>query len=277
MATSEFLTFGDSGTDGVNKLSLINYTADQDRVYGNGYTTTLIRSQLHNKVLQQTSKMSAAVAQFLVNNNISALDTDAVATIATNIGGAVGAQSASSTHAATSKTTPVDADEIPIMDSAASFGLKKLTIQNLKKIPRTGTVTNDSAAAGEVGEYISSEVLVASAVPLTTNTGANVTSISLSAGDWDVNGIVLFSGIATIGMVFSDVSITTGGKTTLSAGTPMFGAAFDASTYGAIGIPTGNTRISIASTTTVYLIAFSNFSAGTGFSAFGKIHARRIR
>ena len=36
------------------------------------------------------------------------------------------------THAATSKTTPVDADELPIVDSAASNILKKLTWTNLK-------------------------------------------------------------------------------------------------------------------------------------------------
>ena len=36
------------------------------------------------------------------------------------------------THAATTKTTPVDADEIPLVDSAAFFGLKKLTWANLK-------------------------------------------------------------------------------------------------------------------------------------------------
>jgi len=39
---------------------------------------------------------------------------------------------ASSIHAATSKTTPVDADELPIADSATSFTLKKLTWANLK-------------------------------------------------------------------------------------------------------------------------------------------------
>lgn len=39
---------------------------------------------------------------------------------------------ASTTHAATSKATPVDADEIPVVDSAASNGLKKLTWANLK-------------------------------------------------------------------------------------------------------------------------------------------------
>lgn len=36
------------------------------------------------------------------------------------------------THAATSKTTPVDADELPLVDSAASNVLKKLTWANLK-------------------------------------------------------------------------------------------------------------------------------------------------
>jgi hypothetical protein len=35
-------------------------------------------------------------------------------------------------HGATSKTTPVDADELPLIDSAASFSLKKLTWANLK-------------------------------------------------------------------------------------------------------------------------------------------------
>ncbi|TPK18051.1 hypothetical protein [Mesorhizobium sp. B2-5-7] len=35
-------------------------------------------------------------------------------------------------HAATSKTTPVDADELGIADSAATFGLKKLTWANVK-------------------------------------------------------------------------------------------------------------------------------------------------
>lgn len=95
MATNEYQTFGDSGTDGVNKLSLNDYIADKDRVYGNGFTNKVVRSQLHNKALQQTSKMSAALAQFLVINNISALDTDSVATISNNIVLAVGKSVAS--------------------------------------------------------------------------------------------------------------------------------------------------------------------------------------
>ena len=41
------------------------------------------------------------------------------------------------THAATSKTTPVDADELPLQDSAASFALAKLTLTNLKAFLKT--------------------------------------------------------------------------------------------------------------------------------------------
>lgn len=48
-----------------------------------------------------------------------------------------GGSIASDTHAATSKTTPVDADEMPLVDSAASFGLKKLTWANLKATLKT--------------------------------------------------------------------------------------------------------------------------------------------
>jgi len=57
--------------------------------------------------------------------DVTIANTDGAITI-NSMGGAV------STHAATSKATPVDADEMPLVDSAASFGLKKLTWANLK-------------------------------------------------------------------------------------------------------------------------------------------------
>jgi hypothetical protein len=58
---------------------------------------------------------------------------------ATGATGAAGgaADIAATTHAATGKTTPVDADEIPIVDSAASNVLKKLTWANLKATLKT--------------------------------------------------------------------------------------------------------------------------------------------
>ena len=41
------------------------------------------------------------------------------------------------THSATDKVTPVDADELPLIDSAATFSLKKLTWSNLKSTLKT--------------------------------------------------------------------------------------------------------------------------------------------
>jgi len=57
------------------------------------------------------------------------------------------------THSAPSKTTPIDADELPLFDSASAFGLKKLTWANLKTLlfgspSITGTPTAPTAAAG---------------------------------------------------------------------------------------------------------------------------------
>lgn len=48
---------------------------------------------------------------------------------------------ATETHAASSKATPVDADEIPLADSAASWALKKLTWANAKSAIAAATMT----------------------------------------------------------------------------------------------------------------------------------------
>ena len=75
------------------------------------------------------------------DDNLASLASAATARINLGLGNvenktfAVG--TADATHAATSKTTPVDADEIPMADSAASWGLKKLTWANIKATLKT--------------------------------------------------------------------------------------------------------------------------------------------
>ena len=44
----------------------------------------------------------------------------------------IGTRVFGSAHAAASKTTPVDADEVPLLDSASAFAVKRLTWSNLK-------------------------------------------------------------------------------------------------------------------------------------------------
>lgn len=140
-----------------------------------------------------------------------------------------------------------------------------------------GTTTNNSANAGAVGEFINSTVVVGSAITLTSATPANVTSISLTAGDWDVFGGVWF----TVGA---------GGATALHAGInstsatlpPDPGAGSRASTVAAFGAGTQQVsslapaRYSLAGTTTIYLVAAQNFPSGAA-QAWGDISARRVR
>lgn len=141
-----------------------------------------------------------------------------------------------------------------------------------------GTATNDNATAGYIGEYVSSTIASGSAVSLTTNTTANVTSISLTAGDWDVTGVVDFQYGAT-----TSITNLVGGSSTTSATLGARDTFFDFET--AANVPTATadaafviptTRISIAATTTVYLVAQATFTVST-LKAYGTIRARRMR
>lgn len=142
-----------------------------------------------------------------------------------------------------------------------------------------GTATTDTASAGQVGEYISSGVLAGSAVSLTTNTRADVTAISLTAGDWDVSGVVAFSAAAT-----TTLTLVVGWLNTVSVTFPTVGS--DAGSgyqqhYGTWtqNVPTctfGPVRLSLSATTTTYLGAFATFSVSTA-TAYGLLRARRVR
>ena len=138
-----------------------------------------------------------------------------------------------------------------------------------------GTATNDNANAGRVGETISNAIASGSAVSLTTATTANVTSVSLTAGDWDVAGNVNFSASgATVTGAKAGLSSTS--ATVPSDGTECYSAAqlTTATATDTISVP--RKRFSLSGTTTIYLPAQATFSAGS-VGAFGSITARRVR
>jgi hypothetical protein len=141
-----------------------------------------------------------------------------------------------------------------------------------------GTNTNDSAAAGDVGEYVESIVTVGSAISLTSTVAANVTSISLTAGDWDVTGVTAFNPAGTTSITISRGSISTTSATIDTSPGRLAGHASEAQ------VPAGNAsfyplpvaRLSLSTATTVYLVATSTFTVST-LSAYGIISARRVR
>lgn len=138
-----------------------------------------------------------------------------------------------------------------------------------------GTATNDNAAAGYVGEIITSTVESGSAVSLSNATISDVTSISLTAGDWDVDGNVGYSTSgATVTQFLQGIATASGtaGPTGSYSKNPVSLSSDSNSWFQ--DAPTW--RVSISSTTTIYLIARSYFSAGT-VGAYGFLRARRVR
>lgn len=88
-----------------------------------------------------TGSAATAIAEFAAGDTIPIANggTGAVdaATARANLGIGTTVSVNSDTHGASSKTPPVDNDEIPLVDSAAAYGLKKLTWSNLKATLKT--------------------------------------------------------------------------------------------------------------------------------------------
>lgn len=143
-------------------------------------------------------------------------------------------------------------------------------------IPVQGTNTNNSAAAGDVGEYVESIIASGSAVSLVTSTAKTITSISLTAGDWDVAGAVSFipNGATSISAIGASISLVDNTSDTTYAWVDRFTAFVPAAFLGGYGIP--RRRVSINTTTTIYLVGVSTFTINSN-AGYGFINARRVR
>lgn len=136
-----------------------------------------------------------------------------------------------------------------------------------------GSDGTSSATAGDVGQYIESVIASASAVGNAFGDGefGNITSISLTAGDWDVYGVVgILAGTYTA--TNAAISVNTGNTTT----DHVIGSnelATEITAAHSVSIPAY--RLLLTGTTTVYLKAKC-----TGTEAdiyYGRISARRRR
>lgn len=148
-----------------------------------------------------------------------------------------------------------------------------MTITNL-----VGTAKADNAATGSIGEYVSA--MVGNTNITTTNTGQDIATITLTAGDWDVNGMVKFN-IVTATWTQQFLYIATGepGNSFINSTeytTQILDNSSSSTTPARTAITVANVRVSIASTTTIQLKVRVLFSAGQP-SADGSITARRIR
>jgi hypothetical protein len=143
-----------------------------------------------------------------------------------------------------------------------------------------GEPTTGNATAGNVGEYISSAITVGSPVALTTATVANMTSISLTAGDWDVTFTPSYIGGATTTVAFFENSISTTtatqDRTDNRVGSIFYNSLAIFGTLIEAPVPVGPARFSLSSTTTVFGVVRANFATST-CSVYGTLRARRVR
>jgi hypothetical protein len=165
-----------------------------------------------------------------------------------------------------------------------------MTLRGSSALPTAlviGAVNGSNAPPGTIGEYISSTIL--GGFQLTSATPANITSMLLSAGDWDAWGVIDYTiaGDTPHATLFSSGISGTSGAFGPQAGGPGFGAdptltltlpdsVFASGTLQIQATP--KIRINITVPTTVYLVGQANFSGGAAFvSTGGTIQARRQR
>lgn len=135
----------------------------------------------------------------------------------------------------------------------------------------TGTTAGGNAAAGSIGEFVFNS---ASSIAITSATPTNITSISLTAGDWDLEGSFganPTSGSTTLARVATGINTT---SATLPAFTYDVAGSYTTG-FSASVVPPA-VRVSVSTTTTVYLVGFCSYGVST-LTASGSIRARRIR
>lgn len=136
-----------------------------------------------------------------------------------------------------------------------------------------GTTTNNNANAGSVGEYNSSTTTGTS---LTSAVAANAASVSLAAGDYDVWGTIVYLPAATTTVSGINAAINTTSATFPASLTQRYSLNATLTTGAGQACQAPMSRISLASTTTIYLVALAVFGVST-MTCDGRLEWRRRR
>lgn len=152
-----------------------------------------------------------------------------------------------------------------------------------------GTTTNDAGGAGYVGETISASVVASAATALTSGVALTIASISLTAGDWDVRvmgaykatnaGTSITESLTAISLTNNTMPAADARCVPTAAGEVWMDQNNLAQSPGNGGTLSGVTlisRVSLASTTTIYFVEQLQFTVSTA-AGFGSIVARRVR
>lgn len=125
------------------------------------------------------------------------------------------------------------------------------------------------------GNYLESRIAVGSAVALTNNVAANLTSLELTAGTWDISaiGVYLPAAATVVGNIILALNTTSATLPATYQDTRVqnvYPAAF--TPVAELMLTTAIVRVTPGSTTTYYAVARAGFSTDT-LSVYGVLRA----
>lgn len=194
--------------------------------------------------------------------------------------------------------TPLTGSNVASASSSASgvittgaqslAGVKTFTSAITASAGISGTSTNNNAATGIVGEVLSASTARTAALNIATATSVNITSLTLTAGDWDVSCSASFlpSATTTVQTLRLGLSTTTATLPPISttAVSDSTGQIEAVNQYVNTFVPGNNdmtmqlrtVRVSLSGSVTYYLVGRVAIGVAT-MSTYGSIFARRIR
>jgi len=224
-------------------------------VLGGGAGATPATTATGTGVVTALGVNTGTAGAFVVNGGAlgtpsSGTVTNLTGTASININGTVGA-----TTAADGKFTTLSSSSAYTPNQTAGI---------------VGTTTNNSAQAGSFGEYVDSSVTTATVATSRTN----VTTISLTAGDWDVSAVVETTNGGVNAYIACSISQTSATFGPTEGKDFVWGGLNVSAGIGSSFIP--RLRVSLSATTTIYLVSQVPTADITGGVA-GYISARRMR
>jgi hypothetical protein len=170
----------------------------------------------------------------------------------------------------------------PVLEAAGTDTNVQLVLmgQGTSGVAIKGVTDASNASSGNVGQNLSSVILGGTPLSLTSTSAKNLTSVSLTAGDWLVWGNITFlpSNTTSVNTIYAWLAPTNSlsiPDDSVLSGT-SYGTTPIVSSGGDMGVTCIPFRISLSTTTIMYINAVSLFSIST-MTMCGGIYATRIR
>lgn len=140
-----------------------------------------------------------------------------------------------------------------------------------------GDTTGTAVPTGQVGERLEATRAAGSSLAIASATPTTVTSLTLTAGVWDVSYVAQFDGVATTSgtRVLASLATAPNSLTGGVAGDTELQLPIMPNNNSAVSITMPSKRIVLSASTTYYLIGFANFTAGS-VGVYGRLSAVRV-